>query len=198
MQIPVNSAWKTASWHPITRDGVMRVDANGGHEPHFYPNSHPHAATATTTAASLDAPGAIAPVPDPANSWQIEPQPAGAVMSRGPNSNTEGHPLADYLPARDFWLTGMSEDDRAATCANLAYAMAKISRKEVIVRWLLACYRTHESLALGQLVALAAECKRCGKEPRITEDELMHFVKATADKPLVDAVYKPIALPDIK
>jgi len=98
----------------------MRADSNGGHEAHYYPNTARHLPTSGTTAASLNAPGAISAVPNPENSWQVEVQPQGAVLSRGPNSNTEGHPTADFMPGRDFWLS-MPEADKAATCQNLAY-----------------------------------------------------------------------------
>lgn len=197
-QIPVNSPWKVDSLHPITRDGVMRLDTNGGHEAHYYPNSAHHQATATTTAASINAPGAISAVPNPDNSWQVEVQPAGSVLSRGPNSNTEGHPTADFQPAREFWLNGLTPTDRTALCQNLAFALCKVSRKEIVVRWLLACHRTHESLANGQIAALKEECARSGHQAPITEEQLKRYVAEVDGKPLVNAVYMPIALSDFQ
>jgi len=79
-----------------------------------------------------------------------------------------------------------------------ASQMAKVSRKEIIVRWLLACYRTHETLALGQIAALKAECGRVGCKVPITEEELMNFIKETDGQPLVNAVYMPIALKEFQ
>jgi catalase len=34
-QIPVNAPFMAEQHHPAARDGRMRVDANGGHEPHY-------------------------------------------------------------------------------------------------------------------------------------------------------------------
>lgn len=189
----MNSPWKVESLHPITRDGALRVDSNGGHESHYFPTSARHMATAATTSASLSAPGAISAVPNPGNNWAVEVQPKDATLSRGPNSNTEGHPTADYLPGREFWLN-MPEADRAALCQNLAFAMCKVSRKEIVVRWLLACHRTDEALALQQVAALQTECARSGHKAAITVDDLMSFVKEVDGKPLVNAVYMPVAL----
>lgn len=80
-----------------------------------------------TTGASLTAPGVLAPVPDVTANWKPEVYKGGVTIGRNLNATTEGDPVADYLPARDFYENGLSPDDQAALHLNVAYAVRTVS-----------------------------------------------------------------------
>lgn len=72
-----------------------------------------------------------------------------------------------------------------------------MSRKEVWVRFLLACHRTHPELAAGVQAAVEAECARSKLPPLVSVDEMDQCIKQLEGTPLVDVQrgYKPVELP---
>lgn len=135
-QIPVNCPFMTRQYHPATRDGRLRADANGGVEANIYPNSFSQPAHAR-----------------PDLTCNEKPQPLQGFLSRKSHSRHETELSVDneYAQARQFYLHGLSQNERTHLHANIAKAFRSVSRIEVKLRFLVACYKTHPDYARGIL-----------------------------------------------
>lgn len=135
-QIPVNCPFMTKHHHPLARDGKQRCDANGGVEPNYYPNSYsqpPHAR--------------------PDLSSNERPQPLQGYLARKSRSLHENGLSVDneYAQARQFYLHGLNAEERAHLHYNIAKAFRAVSRQEIKLRFLIACYKVHPDYARGIL-----------------------------------------------
>jgi catalase len=163
--------------------------------PPFSPNSYPQPSSSATAGTQLAAPGTYQAVPDVSVAWKSEP--VNSLMGRLPNSRHEAHPSADYDQAAAFYQRGLSERDRQNLHTNIAYSLRTVTRKEVVVRFLLACHRTLPALAQGVYAELVKECERAQQKPNVDWEEIQQCAKQLEGKPLVDVSngYRPAPLP---
>jgi catalase len=139
-QIPVNCPFMSKmGYHPVTRDGKMRVDTNGGVEPHYYPNSYtrpPHA------------------IPDVSNKTWFDVaatnvlESKATVLSRHASSKHEYEPgETDYIQPRLFYLNDLDDIGRQNLISNIARGLQLVSRDEVKLRFLVGCYKVDPTFA---------------------------------------------------
>ena len=126
----------TREYHPATRDGGLRSDANGGVEANMYPNSFsqpPHARPDLTC--------------------NEKPQPLQGYLARKSHSRHENELSVDaeYLQARQFYLHGLSAEERTHLHQNIGTAFRAVTRPEIKLRFLVACYKVHPDYARGIL-----------------------------------------------
>jgi catalase len=131
----------TRNFHPLVRDGKTRCDANGGVEPNIYPNSYsqpPHAR--------------------PDLSCNEKPQPVQGYLARKSHSRHENELPVDfeYVQARQFYMHGLSAEERKHLHHNIAKAFKAVSRLEIKLRFLVACFKVHPDYAHG-IVQLSDE-----------------------------------------
>ncbi|CAF0724044.1 unnamed protein product [Adineta steineri] len=135
-QIPVNCPFMTRQHHPSVRDGRLRCDANGGVEPNYYPNSFsqpPHARPDLTC--------------------NEKPVPLQGHLARKSHSCHENQlpPDAEYVQARQFYLHGLNHAQRANLYHNIAKIFPAVSRLDIKLRFLVACYKVHPDYVRGIL-----------------------------------------------
>jgi len=152
-QIPVNCPFRATQYHPYSRDGPMRVDSNGGAEGHYYPNSF-----TVPPAAGVD--------PERSN-WTI--RHIQGALARVSHSRSASKPDDEYIQAREFFLYDMNDTDRQHLCFNTAVALAKITRVDIAVRYLICMYKVHPTLAGGIIQEM---------QPFITKGADQHWVES--------------------
>lgn len=135
-QIPVNCPFMTKQYHPLVRDGQIRCDANGGVEPNIYPNSFsqpPHARPDLTC--------------------NEKPQPLQGYLARKSHSRHENDLSVDneYAQARQFYFHGLNAEERAHLHYNIGKAFRSVTRPEIKLRFLVACYKVHPDYVRGIL-----------------------------------------------
>ena len=124
--------------HSNSRDGAMRLDTNGGAEAHYYPNS-------------FTVPPAPTPDLERAN-WTA--RHIKGVLARTSASRSSLKPDDDYIQAREFFLGDMTDTDRQHLFTNTAFPLSRVSRPDIVVRYLIGMYKVHPTLAAGILDAL--------------------------------------------
>lgn len=123
-------------YHPVVRDGQIRCDANGGVEPNMYPNTFnepPHARPDLTC--------------------NEQPQLLQGYLARRSHSRHEIDLTVDaeYRQAREFYLHGLDDKQRASLHYNIARAFRSVTRPEIKLRFLVSCYKIHPEYARGIL-----------------------------------------------
>ena len=144
----------------------MRVDSNGGAEAHYYPNS-------------FTVPPAPTPDMERAN-WTI--RHIKGVLGRTASSRSASKPDDDYIQAREFFLGDMTEQDRQHLFTNTAIPLSKVTKPDIVVRYLICMYKVHPTLAagiLGALQPLVAASKDAG--PRATASITLESIQRQAD-----------------
>lgn len=116
----------------------MRVDSNGGAEAHYYPNS-------------FTVPPAPTPDMERAN-WTI--RHIKGVLARTSASRSSLKPDDDYIQAREFFLHDMTDTDRQNLFSNTAFPLSRVTKPDIVVRYLICMYKVHPTLAAGILAAL--------------------------------------------
>jgi len=137
-QIPVNCPFRSLQYHTPNRDGAMRLDSNGGAEAHYFPNS-------------FTVPPAATPDMERAN-WTI--RHIKGVLGRTSASRSSLKPDDDYIQAREFYLQDMTEQDRQNLHTNTAFPLSRVTKPDIVVRYLICMYKVHPTLAAGILTAL--------------------------------------------
>lgn len=170
-QIPVNCPFMARQHHPLVRDGRLRCDANGGVEPNYYPNTFsqpPHGR------------------PDLA--CNETPQALQGYLARKSNSRHENGLSIDseYVQARQFYLHGLNNEERAHLHYNIAKTFRAVTRLEIKLRFLVACYKVHPDYVRG-ILKLYDE---------ITFDQVQQAAEKLQDKHTVDRAncYEPYDL----
>jgi len=133
-QIPINCPFMAKQYHPLDRDGPMRVDTNGGAEPHYVPNSLPLPLGAKAY--------------DPYYAWA--PEQITGTLTRGPSSKHETRIGDDYIQARSFFLS-LDATGRQHLYKNIGACLKLVSSTEIQLRFLVACQLTHPDFAAGVL-----------------------------------------------
>lgn len=135
-QVPVNCPYRATAYHPVSRDGNMRVDDNGVGETAHYPS---------TVGAMRSAP-----------SYKRCPikLPAGAIIQRA--TAVRGPPTEedDLKQVRVLYQRVMSSSDKAALHYNIA-AWLRYCRVDIAMRFLAQLYKIDPAYAQGVLDALA-------------------------------------------
>lgn len=132
-QIPVNCPFMTKSYHPPNRDGAMRVDSNGGVEPHYFPNS-------------ATVPPPAMPVSEHAN-WTIKH--IQGVMGRQSHSRSAANPTEEYIQATEFFERDMIDQDRTNLINNIAVGLSRVTRSDIKARFLIQMFKVSPILATG-------------------------------------------------
>lgn len=130
-QIPVNCPFMAKHNHPVTRDGLLRVDTNGGAEPHYFPNS-------------VSAP--LGAKPDLAYNWVRES--VHGVLGRQSTCKHEASPQDDYIQVNLFY-NSLSPTDRMNLHRNIAGELVLVSRADIQYRFLVSCYKADPAYARG-------------------------------------------------
>ena len=132
-QIPVNCPFLAKQYHPPNRDGQMRVDSNGGAEAHYFPNSFTNPP---------------APQPDQARAgWTV--RHIQGALARTSHSRSAAKPDDEYIQAREFFLQDMTEQDRMNLFRNTAIPLAKVTKVDIVARYLIGMHKVHPTLAAG-------------------------------------------------
>eukprot|EP01111_Echinosteliopsis_oligospora_P019121 TRINITY_DN9078_c0_g1_i4.p1 TRINITY_DN9078_c0_g1~~TRINITY_DN9078_c0_g1_i4.p1 ORF type:complete len:555 (-),score=147.14 TRINITY_DN9078_c0_g1_i4:90-1754(-) len=166
-QIPVNCPYRAKEYHPMGRDGPMRVDNNGGFEPHYMPNSMSKPPCAS---------------PDPRFNWGSTK--VTGVLERKNASKHAGMPDDDYVQVRDFF-NSMSETDKEHLYSNIASSLKLVNKQDIIYRFIASCYKASPAYAAGIQKAMAKEgrpidnklVEQVGKGAPISD--VMHAYKAS-------------------
>ncbi|KAI8587324.1 catalase [Geranomyces variabilis] len=102
-QVPVNCPFMTKYYSPLSRDGPLRTDANGGRDVHYTPHSF-----------------ASSPATKPDADWQPSRfRGKSPVMARQSPFKHEGTP-SEYDQVRELYTRVMTADARARLHANIA------------------------------------------------------------------------------
>ena len=138
LQIPVTCPFMSKQYHSNSRDGAMRLDINGGAEAHYYPNSF-----------------TVPPAPTPdlkRAKWAV--RHINGVLARTSASRSSLKPDDDYIQAREFFLGDMTDMDRDHLFTNTSFPLSRVSRPDIMVRYLICMYKVHPTLAVGIITAL--------------------------------------------
>ena len=179
-QIPVNCPFRTTQYHPPNRDGAMRLDSNGGAEAHYFPNSFTNPP---------------APQPDSARSDWTARHIQGA-LARATHSRSAAKPDDEYIQAREFFLHDMTDTDRAHLFTNTAIPLCKVSKVDVVVRYLICMYKVHPTLAAGILTAMQPIIK-VSKDPqahiaaRVTLERIGQLAASMPHASIPEQAYLP-------
>jgi len=174
-QIPVNCPFMAKQYHPTARDGVTRVDANGGVEANYYPNSF------TVPRATR---------PDKTQDWA--PVALNGQLERGkPGARSTEGKQQEYEQATQFYLRELDATNKQHLHYNVARAFANVSRWEVKLRFLHQAYRIHPDYAAGIL----QEVDKLGKsDPNVTWERLLRNIKELPHTVDQAAGYIPLPL----
>ncbi|CAF3680904.1 unnamed protein product [Rotaria sp. Silwood1] len=109
-------------------------------------------------------------------------QPLQGYLARKSHSRHENQlpPDAEYVQAREFYLQGLNNDERTHLHYNIAKAFRSVTRSDIKLRFLVACYKIHSEYARDIL----------------TFDQVEQTVRTLQDKHTVDHVngYEPYNL----
>jgi len=130
-QIPVNCPFMAKYHHTVNRDGMQRVDYNGGSDPHYVPNSF-H--------------GDSAPKPDPLYNWL--PEKIKGTLDRKPSSRHALNFEDDFKQVTIFY-NSMSSTERLHLHKNIAGELLLVSKPEIQRNFLAYCYLVHPDYAAG-------------------------------------------------
>jgi len=144
-QIPVNCPFRAAGIHPMSRDGLMRIENGKPKEPHYIPNSCPHA-----------------PLPDPKYNWQ--PVKIAGTIDRRAASKHEGKGEDDFLQARELYLRVMTEEERQRLHHNMAM-MLKFTDATIQAKMLEMLNKVSSKYAEGVSAELRLESQKVPPEP---------------------------------
>ena len=73
------------------------------------------------------------------------------LLARGSHSRSSVKPDDEYIQAREFYTQDLSEQERVNLQANTAAALSKVSKPDIVVRYLICMYKVHPQLAEGIL-----------------------------------------------
>ncbi|KAI8916784.1 catalase-like domain-containing protein [Powellomyces hirtus] len=150
-QVPVNCPFMTKYYSPLSRDGPMRTDANGGLNAHYTPHSF-----------------ASSPTTKPDADWQpsrVRGHPP--ILARQSPFKHEGTP-SEYDQVRELYTRVMTADARERLHANIAGVLKDVDPK-VQRRFVTQCHAVSPDYSRGIYALLP--------EPRFSLEECMNAAK---------------------
>jgi len=142
-QIPVNCPFMAKHVHPFERDGKMRVNNNGGVEPHYFPNSASNPPPARPNPSLLSTPHPVAAHPNMSSSQML------TAFRGSVNRHESGDlgPDSEYEQATLFYQNTLDSQGRANLAANIAQGLSAVTRADIKIRSLVMCYKVAPDLA---------------------------------------------------
>lgn len=82
-----------------------------------------------------------------------KPEPLQGYLARKSHSRHENElpPDAEYAQTRQFYLHGLSEEERAHLHQNIATAFRSVTRQDIKLRFLVLCHKVHPDYVRGIL-----------------------------------------------
>ena len=179
-QVPVNCPFRSLQYHPPNRDGQMRLDSNGGAEAHYFPNSFTNPPP---------------PQPDFARSDWTARHIQGA-LSRHSHSRSSLNPDDEYIQAREFYLSDMTDTDREHLSYNTAVALSKVTKVDIVARYLICMHKVHPTLAAAIITAMqpliaTAKPTHAAALDKLTADRIQQLADSMPHASIPEQAYLP-------
>ena len=154
--------------------------ATVGAEAHYFPNSFTNPP---------------APQPDSARSnWTV--RHIQGALARASHSRSAAKPDDEYIQAREFFLSDMTDEDREHLFLNTAIPLAKVTKVDIVARYLICMYKVHPTLAAGILKALQPIIAQ-SKDPqahiaqRVTLEKIQQLAESMPHASIPEQAYLP-------